>query len=118
MISEAELPNYITKDIPELSPYCSGAHCQNVYSIMRVLADYSRKKFLENNHSAAKKCLSLAERIYKKGDKAIRNAFENVFVYSFTQLFPDNGRERRQFAQIAPDSLYKLYVKQMLNSHL
>jgi hypothetical protein len=119
MIDQQELPELIEQEIPELSTeLCDKEKCNNAYRTLHILRDYTRKQVNSGDMSAVKRCFRLADKIYTKGNEAVKNAVENVYVYSFSHfLFHDDDR-RKLFMRIVPLSLYTLYVKQMLHSHL
>jgi hypothetical protein len=118
MINQENLPGYIGKEIPELSGICEQENCRNVYDIVKQMLRYTTAQVLTHNISAAKQCLCLAEKLYKKGNAVVKNAIENVFVYSFSHAFFHDSRKRKEVMDIVPASLYELYKKQVINSHL
>ena len=118
MIDPQELPAYIGKAIPELSQTIEQQDCKNVYDIVKEMITYTSIQVVHHNTAAAKKCLHLAEQLYKHGNAAIKNAIENVFVYSFSHSFFHDTGHNEEVMKIVPPSLYNLYRKQVLNSHL
>ena len=118
MIDQQQLPGYIEQTMPELSGMCNKANCASTYDIVRQMLQYTTKQIVQQNTSAAKQCLQLAAKLYTKGNKAVKNAIENVFVYSFTHAFFQDEARKKALMEIVPDSLYQLYRKQILYSHL
>lgn len=118
MINEQNLPAYLEKTMPELAGICVGENYKNTYDIIRQLFKYTTTQVLTHNIKAAKKCLSLAEKLYNKGNIVVKNAIENVFVYSFSHAFFHDENKREEIMEIVPLSLYELYKKQVINSHL
>lgn len=118
MIAQDEITVYIKKEIPELSDICQQEHCKNVYDVARQMIKYVNNQFLNKNVVAAKKCLHLAEDLYNSGNKTVRNAIENVFIYSFSHSFFHEGDKKKQLLAILPGSLYTIYKSQVLASHL
>jgi hypothetical protein len=91
---------------------------KNVYDIVRHMLKYTKSQIIRHNVAAAQKCMSLAEQLYYKGNNAVKNAIENVFVFSFSHAFFHDEDSKKTMMKIVPDSLYKLYKKQLVNSHL
>lgn len=62
-------------------------------------------------------CLNLAEKIYLKGDAMVKNAVENIFIFSFSSMmaFCDIV-EWRIVQSYMPSRLYQLYIQQVLRS--
>ena len=118
MLSQEDLSEYIEKAMPELSGMVTKGKSQSVYDIVRHILKYTKSQVIRHNLNAAKKSMALAEQLYHKGNNAIKNAIENVFVYSFTHVFFLDEDKKKELMDIVPDSLYKLYKRQLVNSHL
>jgi hypothetical protein len=118
MITQLELPEYIEHEMPELGGICDKDRSRTVYDIVRHMMKYTKSQVIKHNLNAAKKCMALAEQLYHKGNNAIKNAIENVYVYSFSHAFFHDEKERKEIMDIVPPSLYKLYREQVINSHL
>jgi hypothetical protein len=118
MISQQELPAFIEQAIPELSGMCKKEKCRNAYDIARQMLRYTSAQIMNHNIKAAKECLALGEKLYQMGNKAIKNAIENVYVYSFSHAFFHDEVKREEVIPIMPVSLYEMYKRQVLNSHL
>ena len=118
MIDQQELPKYIAQAIPELAGICKKEKCRNPYDFARQMLRYTSAQIMDQNIKAAKECLALGERLYQKGNKTIKNAIENVFVYSFSLAFFHDENKREEVIPIVPAFLYDLYKKQVLSSHL
>ena len=118
MITQLELPEYIEHEMPELGGICKKEQALNAYDIVRHMLKYTKSQVIKHNLNAAKKCMALAEQLYHKGNNAIKNAIENVYVYSFSHAFFHDENERKQIIDIVPPFLYRLYQQQVINSHL
>jgi len=118
MIEQKDLPAFIEQSIPELSGICENAHCKNPYDIARQMIRYTADHFTSRDITGAKKCLALAEHLYSSGSKVIKNAIENVYVYSFSHSLFHEEEKRQNLLSILPSSLYTVYKQQMLASHL
>ena len=73
---------------------------------------------IRHNLNAAKKCMSLIEQLYHKGNNAVKNAIENVYIFSLSHSFFHDEDEKKQIMGIMPEFLFKLYKEQVVNSHL
>ena len=118
MISQSELPEFIEHNMPELSGICSKEQSRNVYDIARNLFKYTATQIAKHNINAAKKCMALAEQLYNNGNVMIKNAIENVYVFSFSHAFFSGHSQDTDILEIVPPSLYELYRKQLIGSHL
>ena len=118
MISQQDISDYIGQEMPELSDVCSKEKSRTVYDVVRHMLKYTKSQMIRHNLAAAKKCMMVAEHLYQKGNNAIKNAIENVFVYSFSHAFFHDADQMKEVLEIVPPSLYKLYRNQVVNSHL
>jgi len=112
MIHEYEVPLYIAGNLPRLK-----MQTKDIYKSMQTLADYTKRMALEHDFEEVKKCMSLVERIYDKGNTLVKNAVENIFIFSFSSMrLLCNIVEWRMVQSIMPSSLYTLYMHQVLRS--
>ena len=118
MINQQELTGYVEKAIPELTTLIEQSKCRNAYDVVRQLFQYTTSQILKHNINAAKKCFSVAEQLYNLGNTVVKNAIENVYVYSFSQAFFCDESKRKEVMEFLPLPLYELYKKQVINSHL
>jgi len=118
MLGKEDISEYVQKEMPELVGVLKADESKNVYDIIRHMLKYTKSQVIRHNLTAAKKCMTLAEKLYYKGNNAIKNAIENVFVCSFSHAFFHDEDKIKEIMDIVPDKLYKLYRKQLINSHL
>jgi len=89
----------------------------SLYQSIQVLTDYTRRMAFERNYKMVEKCMALVEKIYEKGNTLVKNAVENIFIFSFsTMLSRCNIVEWRIVQSYMPSDLYRLYVQQVLKS--
>lgn len=91
----------------------------NVHAAMQVLAKYTRKMIYLHDLPAVATCMRVAAGIYDKGNALVKNAVENVFVYSFSGM--RTACEKTEWNAIQariPMTLYSLYVQQIYKSGL
>jgi len=113
MISQQEMPMYIKDALPALSHELTESKEVNVYDAMNALTHYTSKNIAAHDYNTVKHCFEVAARLYSRGNTIVKNAVQNIFVYSFTQLFHTYSRERKELIQILPLSLYALYIDQV-----
>lgn len=113
MMNEFEVPVYIAGRLPELK-----MKGNNIYQTMQALTDYTKRMAIEHNFKAVERCMSLVERIYDKGTALVRNAVENIFIFSFSSIrMLCNIVEWRMVQSYMPAGLYALYIRQVLRSN-
>ena len=88
------------------------------YQSMQVLTDYTKRMALEHDFKMVQKCMGLVETLYAKGNSPVKNAVENVFIFSFSSIMSRcNIVEWRMIQSFMPTDLYALYIQQVLKSH-
>ncbi len=118
MLSPYEIPALIAGKLPRTKNDLSrnGAHT-SVYQSGQVLTVYTWRMALEHNFKMVQQCMSLAEKIYEKGNALVKNAIENVFIFSFSTIMSRcNAVEWRIVQSYMPSDLYTLYVRQVMKS--
>lgn len=115
MITQYEIPGLIRTEIPSLAevPHMC-RQSMEIFASMHDLTDCARQSVQSHNYSLAKKCFSLAEKLYRHGDRVVKMMVENIFVYAFTTMIPDNRAEVEQVRATIPPTLYQLYIKQVM----
>ncbi len=118
MISQEDLSAYIENEMPELAGICDKKQSRNVYDVVKHMLKYTKSQVIKHNLKAAQKCMALADKLYHKGNNAIKNAIENVYIYSFSHAFFHDIDQKDEIMAIVPPSLYNIYKSQLVNSHL
>jgi hypothetical protein len=118
MISQYEIPTLIAGKLPQIESELSAKNAEpTVYHSIQVLTDYTKRMALEHNFKMLKNCMSLVQTIYERGNQSVRNAVENVFIFSFsTMLSRCNTVEWKIVQSYMPSELYSIYVEQVLKS--
>lgn len=119
MINRYKIPAVIIQEIPEIEPELKATFPSlNIFKTIGCLAGYTKKCVREHNIKSVGKALKIAEHIYDKGDQEVRNAVENVFVFSFTSMFSMcNKDEQIELHSLMPLHLYSAYILQTYRSN-
>jgi hypothetical protein len=113
MITQYEVPGYLAQLLPASAFKPQPGHISlSLYGEVQHLTDYTKVAAEGHNYSLVKKCFLLAEKLYVNGDTAVRNSIENIFIFSFSSMIPQNRLEKVIFKSLIPATLYHLYVKQ------
>ncbi len=118
MLTPFEVPAYIAGQLPQLNhDICRPGTPLTAYQSVQVLTDFTKRMALEHDFKMVGKCMGLMGRLYDKGNTVVRNAVENVFIFSFSSLMCTcNIVEWRIMQSYMPGDLYTLYVRQVLKS--
>lgn len=114
MITQFQATSLLKQEIPGLSAIgCPTRVSLEIYSSINFFSDYTRHSLEGHHFMQAKKCLSLADKLYRHGDNIVKMLIENSFIYSVTTAMNTDASERHWVKSIIPPSLYSLYLKQV-----
>ncbi|MBL7704892.1 MAG: hypothetical protein JNM21_05015 [Taibaiella sp.] len=89
----------------------------NPFALVRIITVYTRKMAAQHDELMLEKCLQLVDRIYTRGARTIKNAIENIFIFSLDNiLYPCSAGERSRTFSKVPLTLYSSYVNQVYKS--
>lgn len=117
-MNQYEVPACIEDELPEIKDELKTVSpVVNVFKTLQCLTGYTRKMIAAHDFKTAKKCFSLAGKIYETGNAVVKNAVENVFVYAFPSMFCRcEETERNRLYALMPMSLYTAYIGQVIRS--
>lgn len=121
MITQFEVATYLENEIPEIKTdfqNATGPAINNIYLAIKCLAQFTRRMVLEHNDLMTRRCLTVATKLYKNGNNNVKNAVENIYVYSFSSLLNScaDGKARNKLQARLPVGLYKIYLHQVNSS--
>ncbi len=122
-MNQYEVPAYLEDKIPEMKELLVkkgvSSNIFDPYKSVQCLTDFTLKVAHQHNIKMLKRCFIAAERLYTKGNEMIKNAINNVFIYSFSMLFSEcaNRQERIKVQSVMPPYLFSAYVQQILISN-
>jgi hypothetical protein len=117
-MNQFDVPAFIAVKLPQVKQDLRRPGKEtSIYQSIQVLTDYTKRMAIEHNFKMVEKCMALVEKIYDKGNSIVRNAVENVFIFSFSSIMTIfNIVEWRIVQSYMPSRLYSLYVQQCLRS--
>jgi deoxyadenosine/deoxycytidine kinase len=76
--------NVLEKELPEFKVEAELTEQEkkriNFFHTIIQFSNYTERMMLSKNFKQVKKCLQIAEQIYKKGDEMIKVSFEHIFI--------------------------------------
>lgn len=116
MLNQYEVPAYLAEKIPGMEQELKTVSpTLNIFKTIQCLASYTRKKVTQHDFTAVKKCFAIAEDVYMEGNTQVKNAIENIFVFSFSSILNlGSNEEKRQLQALMPLHLHTAYIKQVL----
>lgn len=118
MLNQSEIPAFIAGQLPQIGGDLTGRRTSlTVYQSIQVLTDYTKRMALSHDFKMVAKCMAIVTKLYRKGDSLVRNAIENVFIYSFSSMMSTcNTVEWRITQSYMPAELYAVFIEQVLKS--
>ncbi|MBK9636844.1 MAG: hypothetical protein IPO63_03165 [Bacteroidetes bacterium] len=117
MITENEVSDLLGKELPEINLELDKlSNSSNIYKAMRCFVDYTKQLILKGNINETKLCFILAERMLIEGNNSVRNAIENVYVYSLGTFIDLADSTANRAKEIFNGLLKKEYNRQLMAS--
>ena len=104
----------ITVAIPEICDDLKKTSIQSPYQIIEFLTDKMKAMIRQNNTDCLFKCIQKMDDLYKEGDRMVKDAVENSFIYSLDNCTAFCSKEYRDmiFSRLSPE-LQKVYARQI-----
>ena len=117
-MNQYEVADAIAVEIPTIKDeIVKTIHRRNPFAIIRILTNYTKKMVEQHNLKMVERCIKIMDRFYTKGDLLIKNAIENIFVFSFDSILaPCDASEKIRLLAKVPVGLYSVYIKQVYKS--
>jgi hypothetical protein len=116
MINQLEIPMFLEDALPEMTHLPVAGVKQDAYKAIKHLATFTDQQIRERNFDTVKKCFAVADRLYDNGNGVVKNAIQNVFVFSFTKMFQSCPAHKGMVLGMIPMGLFTLYVGQLYHS--
>ena len=113
MINQLEIPMYLEEALPAISKDLAASKKNNVYEAMNALTAFTSRNIKSHNYKIVKRCFEIADKLYTKGNNAVKDAVQNVFIYSFTRILHTYSAEKQNILALLPMGLYTLYISQI-----
>lgn len=117
-MNQYEVPAYLIDNMPEIDEELKQiTPLFNIINSIQCLTNFTRKKIIQHNLKDVKKCFAVVENIYSNGNILVKDAIENIFIYSFTSLLnAGNKEEVIQIQAMMPLCLHSAYIRQIYKS--
>ena len=117
MFTQYQVPALLEQGLPGFSLHpCLGQVTLNIYNDIQIFAEYTKHAVARRNYGLARKCFWIADRLYINGDRVVKNAIDNIFVFSLSSLIPIDREERIKLNSIIPKRLQYLYRQQVAST--
>ncbi len=115
MITENEVHEILSNDLPEINTELEKlTSLNNIYKTMECFVGFTKQLIYKGNLKEVKHCFNIAEKMLDDGNSLVKNAIENVFVYSLGTVVALSGLKTKSLKKIFNGSLRKEYNRQVL----
>ena len=115
VIQEADVKTILADSIPEL--HIAHAEECTLCNVLERFADYTIELIKKGNLAIISDCFNAAGQLYEEGSIEVKNAIENVYVFSITIFFDMAHAASKQVKELLPACLKKEYHKQASCGH-
>ena len=116
MYKQNDIKVVLANELPGItSEMMNTENVDSAYKCVHTLKGYTFAQVKGHNLKEAKSCFQVASKLHKSGDKTVKSAIENVFVYSFSYLPVANTAELKTIKGLIPQTLYALYMNQVMH---
>lgn len=116
-IKKNELLGIITSEIPEVNNEIDRLSSkENIAGVLQIVVTFTRELLKNQRWAKVNWNMMLIGWVYDRGDEAVKDMIENVFVRSFNGMQNLCGQSNWQLVQKKiPISLYSIYLSQNRN---
>jgi hypothetical protein len=114
MITEIQVKEILKREFPEKDCELEKFHTpDNIYKTIECFVDFTRQLINKEKLSSVRHCFRLAERMLNDGNSSVKNAIENVYVYSLGTVLDLSLSTTEKLKKIFNGSLKKEYYRQI-----
>lgn len=115
LLSQPQACDLLLRRFPELKERVKyNLKACSAYKFMLEFAAYSQELIDRHDFRQLKRCLQMADRLHRTGERALVNAIENVYVFALQ--FEYDRETAAAMRQLLPDSLRRCYYRMVSSS--
>ena len=117
MIKESEILEVLGNELPEMNPSLEKTEdVNNIYKAMQCFANFTKSLVNRGDFKEVKHCFNVAEKLLTNGNKTVKNAIENGYLYSLSSILDLTTPVSLKVKSLLTDSLKKEYNRQVCSS--
>jgi hypothetical protein len=114
IISGIQVREILQREFPEINSELEKlTNPNNIYKTIDCFVDFTRNLINAGKLRSVKGCFKLAERMLDDGNNTVKNAIENVYVYSLGIVIDLSVPTANKLKKIFNGSLKKEYYRQV-----
>src|ERR1035437_1334293 len=117
MITENQVSDMLGEELPEINNELEKlSNSNNIYKTIECFVDFTKTLIYKGNLKEVKHCFNVAEKMLENGNNTVKNAIENVYVYSLGTVVALSTLKTNHLKEIFNGSLREEYNKQVCSS--
>lgn len=117
MIKETEILEVLGNELPQMNPSLEKTEdVFNIYKAMTCFASFTKHMVSKGDFKEVKHCFNVAETLLNNGNRTVKNAIENGYLYSLSSILDLTTPVSLKVKSLLTDSLKKEYNRQVCSS--
>lgn len=118
-IIENQFIDILGDELPEINPELEKLSSpRDIYVSVNCFAEFTKQLIKKGNLSEVKHCFNIAEKMLLEGNKTVKNAIENVYLFSMSSILDFTNPLSRKIKGMMNKALLTEYQKQVSTSGL
>lgn len=116
-IEESEVLEILGNEFPAINSDLEKIpNVVNVYKSIKCFADFTKQLVSKGNLKEVKHCFNIAEKMLCQGNNTVKNAIENVYIFSLSSVLDFTSPLSMKIKGIMNDALRREYNRQVCAS--
>ena len=112
-IAEDEVLDVLGNELPKINSWFERIpNPGNIYKIMDCFAAFTKQLVARENLDEVKLCFQIAEKLLVKGNRTVRNAIENGYLFSVSRILDVSAPVNDKVKELLKGQLLKEYKRQ------
>lgn len=112
-IAENEVIDVLGNELPKINPWFERiSDSGNIYKIMDCFAAFTKALVARENMDEVKLCFQVAEKLLNKGNKTVKNAIENGYLFSISKVLDVSAPINKKVKNLLKGQLLVEYKRQ------
>ena len=117
VILENQILDVLGNELPEINPELEKLpDARSVYVSIKCFAEFTKQLIKTGRLNEVKHCFNIAEKLLLEGNKTVKNAIENVYVFSMSSILDFANPISHKIKGMMNKALLNEYKRQVCSS--
>lgn len=113
LLKEKEALSLLSNEFPAIRKMLSNETLADIYKVVSAFAGFTKEHARNQDLKEVKHCFNVAEKMLHEGNSAVKNAIENVYVFSLSSLLDVPSAMSSRIRELLNASLKNEYYRQV-----